>query len=344
MTMSRWKLTAGAIAASVGGLILAGGARGAKAELPREAPRNTQSTSQKPPTDDRPSVMSFELMVPMATPMPEPLPAVDPVSPSVPALPVPAPVVPDKLELPSLELPRPELPPATLPAPPVPVLPLPAVSPGRIEMTFPPETTAIRPANFESGPESTPMPRTVAPQQSPLARELVVPPVPTAPQAIEPPTVKTLAPPVLTPPLTPPNFTPAEPEPSKLKMTMRLGDGNPRFEIRNQSGEVLLLKVYAERISVQQQGDTHKHSLRGVTAEDKVRFSGPGVEGTCDMISVISGTGEVLMKGNIQMRTKVGRNWSEMTADKVVYQIGASGLRSIPRPAPTSTRTTETSE
>jgi hypothetical protein len=108
-------------------------------------------------------------------------------------------------------------------------------------------------------------------------------------------------------------------------MLLRMGDGQPRFEIRNSASTELLLKVYGEKIEMQAPPDA-KSSLAGVTAMGRVRFIAPGIEGTCDHLTILSGTGEVLLKGNIHLKSKRGKGWSEMTAEKMVYQIGTAGL------------------
>jgi hypothetical protein len=110
-----------------------------------------------------------------------------------------------------------------------------------------------------------------------------------------------------------------------------VGDGQPRFEIRNSASTELLLKVYGERVEMQSPPDA-RSSLAGVTAIGRVRFTAPGIEGTCDHLTILSGTGEVLLKGNIHMKSKRGKTWSEMTAEKMVYQIGTSGLSTTATP------------
>jgi hypothetical protein len=130
----------------------------------------------------------------------------------------------------------------------------------------------------------------------------------------------------------------------KLKMLMRLGDGKPRFEIRNTESTELLFKVYADKVEMQSAPEGMQCSpIAGVTAVGQVRFVGPGIEGTCDQLSVLSGTGEVLLKGNVQMKTKHGKAWNEVTGEKMIYQIGAHGLStssigSSVRPASYNTR------
>ena len=111
-------------------------------------------------------------------------------------------------------------------------------------------------------------------------------------------------------------------------MLLRMGVGSPRFEIRSSNGEELLLKVYAEKIEMKNAPEGVKaHPLAGVTAAGKVKFSAPGIEGTCDELSILSGTGEVMLKGSVHLKTKLkAKAWSEMTADKMIYQIGSTGL------------------
>jgi hypothetical protein len=152
-------------------------------------------------------------------------------------------------------------------------------------------------------------------------------PAPLATPAAPPETVKI--------PLAP--STPKAGEATKLKMLLRMGDGQPRFEIRNSGTTEMLMKVYGEKIEMQAPPDA-KSTLAGVTAIGRVRFTAPGLEGTCDHLTILSGTGEVLLKGNIHLKTRHGKAWSEMTAEKMVYQIGTAGLTApgTPRVTPAS--------
>jgi len=121
------------------------------------------------------------------------------------------------------------------------------------------------------------------------------------------------------------SVSPKPADATKLKMLLRMGDGQPRFEIRSTSTTDLLLKVYGEKIEMQAPPDA-RSSLAGVTAVGRVRFTAPGIEGTCDHLRILSATGEVLLEGSIHLKSKHGKTWSEMTAEKMVYQIGSSGL------------------
>lgn len=144
-------------------------------------------------------------------------------------------------------------------------------------------------------------------------------PLPEAPR----PVVAEPEPPRIPAPLAP---SPAvKGEAAKLKMLLRMGDGNPRFEIRNTATTELLLKVYGEKIELQAP-TAAKSSVAGVSATGKVRFTAPGIEGSCDTLKILSATGEVLLEGHIQLKSKGGKAWSELTAERMVYQIGNAGL------------------
>jgi hypothetical protein len=141
----------------------------------------------------------------------------------------------------------------------------------------------------------------------------------------------------LTPPVTGKPKATDSAHAAKLKLLLRMGDGTPRFEIRNTATTELLLKVYGQKVEMQAPPDATS-ALAGVTATGRVRFTAPGIEGTCDHLSILSGTGELLLKGNIRLKSKYGKGWSEMTAEKMVYQIGTGGLtssdvRPVVRPA-----------
>jgi hypothetical protein len=121
-------------------------------------------------------------------------------------------------------------------------------------------------------------------------------------------------------------LTPGKPaDTAKLKLTLRMGDGEPRFEIRNSATTDLLLKVYGQKIELKPQSEG-KATLAGVSAMGKVRFVAPGIEGTCEHLTIMSGTGELLLEGDIRLKTKHGKAWNEISADRMVYQIGTGGL------------------
>jgi hypothetical protein len=205
------------------------------------------------------------------------------------------------------------------PMPPAPVTP-PMVTLDPLVVPMPTPPTAAPPVIQQGPPAFDLPPMEVRPPAIPPSS----PPIPTDP----PPSLKPM---ILTPPVPP--ATPPTVAPSRLRMLLRLGDGKPRFEIRDTASAELLFKVYGEKIEMQAPSDGKKSAIDGVTAVGKVRFTGPGVEGTCDQLCVLSGSGEVMLKGSVFMRTKRGKTWSEMTAEKMIYQIGF-GSGSVPVSAP----------
>jgi hypothetical protein len=108
-----------------------------------------------------------------------------------------------------------------------------------------------------------------------------------------------------------------------------MGDGHPRFEIRH--GEDLLLKVYCEKIDLQTPPEGTSQ-LVGLNALGKVHFSGPGIEGTCEQLSILSAQGEVLVKGAVQMKVKKGKVSTDVSAERMMFQLSSVGLVSKPQP------------
>jgi len=225
-------------------------------------------------------------------------------------------------------------------------------SPPSIALDLPPEPRVDLYSN-----ETLPMPRQVAEQFELFTETVVTSPIPVRvapPIPVEPAPLTEVPMVVLVPVIQPLSVPPVAPLPTpsvqpfpplveapgmpkvqqmavapttKLKMLVRLGDGKPRFEIRQSDSTDLLFKVYGEKVETQPAPEGAKASaIAGMTATGKVRFVGPGVEGTCDQLTVLSGTGEVLLKGNVCMKTRHGKSWSEMTADKMMYQIGLEGI------------------
>src|SRR5262245_23930380 len=195
--------------------------------------------------------------------------------------------------------------------------------------TPPPPVKIDAPAPLPATPTPPTIPPPVAKPDSPLTPKIdLLPPdigATTAPATADPPKVTR-------PAAGKPKATDSA-HAAKLKLLLRMGDGTPRFEIRNTATTELLLKVYGQKVEMQAPPDATS-ALAGVTATGRVRFTAPGIEGTCDHLSILSGTGEVLLKGNIRLKSKYGKGWSEMTAEKMVYQIGTGGLtNSDTRPA-----------
>ena len=219
-----------------------------------------------------------------------------------------------------------------VPPPPVPDLDIELPSSPKVPVT-PPAPPAVTPDAKKPVDRPVPAPFTDTPPKV-LADTLPPPPMNLLPPT-SPPGAPPLAP---LPPkveVTPAPFVETKPAPAaRLKMTLRMGDGKPRFEIRNTASEELLLKVSGEKVEMTTPPDGRPSTLAGVSAVGHVKFTAPGIEGSCDHLTILSGTGEVLMKGNIRLKTKRGKAWSEMTAEKLVYQIAATGLNAPTTPRP----------
>jgi hypothetical protein len=332
MTISRWKIMACSLGLSLGSLAIYA-----------DQPNNKSNSTNKPTAQ-----------TPQAT---EPPPSVVPASKTTTSPMVADTLPPATLPTPPISIPTPAVkdleitpPPGTL-APPVaveqelipdpPAAPNPEKLPPPMAPSTPPPVAKYLLKNPGTAPIDPLIANPPSPMFSPPPSNIVQPisPPPTVPPGIYPPSLphdRGMPPMITSPPTVPlPPIPPSIKMPtSKLKMLVRLGDGKPRFEIRNSSGENLLLKVYGEKIEMQSVPDTVKGSpIAGVAAIGKVRFTGPGVEGTCDQLSILSGTGEVMLKGNIHLKSKRGKTWSEITTEKMVYQVGTSST------APSGVRT-----
>jgi hypothetical protein len=349
MSLNRWKVLACTLTVGVGGLAVFATDPAAKPDAPKE-PVGLPNLTVKPasPTNgtETPAPVipvkgeEFELTVPVP---PAPVKADEPAKVKAdgpvfePVGPADAPlIVPVKGEDAKKTEPTKSEDIPSIPVPPAPV------KPEVKDVPKPPAIEAPKPESPKAPPADLDIPPVVKPTPVPTpALKVETPPTPPKPVDTNPPPVLTPAPPM---PATPPEtvkipIAPATPkaEATKLKMLLRMGDGQPRFEIRNSGTTELLMKVYGEKIEMQAPPDA-KSALAGVTAVGRVRFTAPGLDGTCDHLIILSGTGEVLLKGNIHLKTKHGKAWSEMTAEKMVYQIGTTGLTApgTPRVTPAS--------
>ena len=335
MTLNRWKVLACTLTVGVGGLaVFATPPAADKSDTPKEPaplpnltvkPDSPANGTETPPAVAAAKTQDFDIVLPEPEVTPPARPeettqaptfaaASDPVAPSAPVVPASAesnsPPVAEETKSPATETPTVIVPPAPVkpePAKPnVPLLELPKVESPK------PTVGDVKPPAAPAKPEVTITP--TAPML-PADKTFAPSPVPQIGPAPEPTKLPLVS------------ATKTGAQPAKLKMLLRMGDGQPRFEIRNSASTELLLKVYGENIEMQAPPEA-RSSLAGVTAMGRVRFIAPGIEGTCDHLSILSGTGEVLLKGNIHLKSKRGKAWSEMTAEKMVYQIGPAGMAS----------------
>jgi len=340
MTLSRSKIMVGVLILSVGGLAVWADDRNENAHKPNPIMVKTAPVSNIQTGDittcacpcekyaSRPSPVVSEC--PDRCPLEltktahvaaalEPLDYAPPPAPNtIPSLPSQP---PQQFEIP-LRIPAPQLEVQQLVLEPLPPMTPPPPPPSQLAPLTPPMVVQAQPLN---PPVYTPpQPPIVTPPQPPV----VYTPPPPIQQPIPAPDRRGDIPP-------PPTVSERQPLPStqqaaqQLRLLLRMGNSETsRFEIRH--GEEMLLKVYADKMEMTAPANANgQQPLAGINAIGNVRFYGPGVSGTCDSLSIVSSTGEVLMKGHINMKCKKGRLYNEVSADRMLFQIGGAGLISV---------------
>jgi len=342
MIVSRWKVMAGVIGVSVGGLAAIAG------QCPRPGETNRRAEETLFAAAEAPKVPPAGGAPARPTPPPAvelPPPPITADVPAVPAIPAAAPVKPP--ELPASPATKPE----ALPA-------LPDIKPADAKKPEPqkyPDIHALPPKGVTTGltpagsfaPDLDVRPATATPPTPPVnGLEFTKP---TAPPASADPLVgKPTAAPQLVPPSDPPapaiTSTIPDPAPAKIaaaapaavqaaakfRIVLRVGEGEPTFEVRHD--DHLVMKVTSEKVDIK--SPEKGQGLSAVTASGKVRFVGFGAEGTCDTLSFLAGTGEVSMAGNVnvKVRDKIGRVESELTTDKMQYKLDNTALTGVLKP------------
>ena len=339
MTFTRWKVMAGVLGVSIGGLAaFAGqcpkpGDAHQRTRRADDAPRLPDDAPKLPPVGSGPMVPiapavklpdlpaapsaktpDFPSAVPLSPPV---VKGPDLLPPSGPAKAVALPEVPAPSGLqvpppsgPGFAVPRAEVTPVggtTLP----PIPSGPAVESPRPTLPETPSSPdAVKPTLPTPGPAAPPVPFT-----PPKADPLAVPPSP----ATDPLVGIRQQP---TPDAAPPR--PSTPAATRFRIILRVGEGEPMFEVRQ--GDDLMMKVVCEKVDIKSPEKGTGPSA--VTATGKVRFVGFGAEGTCDQLAFMAGTGEVALTGavKIQVKDKRGRVESELTSDKMHYKLDAGTL------------------
>ena len=357
MTMSRWKVMAGILGVSIGGLAAIAG------QCPKDTGK-TRRSDDPPMTAEIPKVPSAGNK-PTAAPTPAPavevpppvtitvgeLPALPPVPAALPPVPTAAPtklpdVPPAKLlqveALPDLPFPSATKPTAVK----LPDMPKPAALPTTTGLTPAGSFAPDLDVKFAS-PTIVPTAPTVPEPTKPVGSDPLLGksfPTPTAVQSVPPlgvavpptpePIAELPAPPkmtVLTPMAVTNVLTVAPPAVvTKFRIVLRVGEGEPSFEVRH--GDDLVLKVLCEKVDIK--SPEKGQGLSAVTATGKVRFVGFGAEGTCDSFAFLAGTGEVAMNGNVkvQVKDKIGRVESELTTEQMKYKLDTSAMVGVLRP------------
>ena len=98
-----------------------------------------------------------------------------------------------------------------------------------------------------------------------------------------------------------------------------MSDERPRFEVRD--GDEVYLKVICDSVEVNApNGRTDNHST--MRAIGRCAFVTPGGDGFCDELSVVPGTGLVMVSGNVRFRYQWGRAETEVSGDKMTFRLG----------------------
>jgi len=318
MVFTRWKLITGVIGLSAGGFATLGG--GTPPPDSTLMVRAEEKLAVPPPPVVTAPVLppsSPAAALPPSSPvLPPSVPVSPPSAPSYSASTVPS------IDLPALPLPESKpaetkLPPAAPPTKPmdIPVLPASGV--------FLPETPIV------AKPTLPPMPPPASlPDVQPIAK-------PTKAVAITPvepslPAVEYLKPATAPAPVATAALPAVATIPSKFRIVLRVGAGEPTFEVRHDDD--LVMKVVCEKVDIKSPEKGQGPS--NVVATGKVRFVGFGAEGTCDSFSFLAGTGEVSLSGNVnvKVRDKIGRVESELNADKMQYKLDQTALTGVLKP------------
>ena len=378
MLLTRWKLMAGVLGVSIGGLAAAASqcpkldkTKGRQPEAPAtaEAPKLPPAGPPSAPVLPLPVPSAPQLapvgVAPPAIPDAKPLALPAPPAPATPSVNLPAAPTSGSLTLPDFPAPttepkaaKPDAPkaaPAGLMLPAIPDMKPVAEAP---KVTTPPMTppkpVAEAPKALPTAdlvppvakPAELPSIANTTPPSKPTATSPVVPisgaqPVPELPSPGKPSSAAAPALPLDTPVVNevPPSKPTAAPTEAgtvkvgavKYRILLRVGEGEPTFEVK--SGDDLVLKVACEKVDIKSP-EKGAAGLSAVTARGKVRFAGFGVEGTCDELSFMAGTGEVSMSGEVkvQMKDKLGRVESELSTSTLKYKIDASAVGASIKP------------
>ncbi len=363
MNRTRWKLLIGTLGLSLGGLAAVADVpsqNGIVSCTPGKPHQVARVVYQEPPI---PIPVPKVADVPMSGAPMIPAPAVIPVIPDIntPSLPglsaAPAPLIAVPLP-PTIGLSEPvfsqfkehviehKIPslgtePLRLPTPQP--LPIPANPVSGFTLPSFPEPVAVTPT---PAPPTIPAPIVIEriPTPSapvPVQAAVVAQEIPRIP-ATQPPLAKPTPPVPTTPTWEPraqaiPTEAPSEPARNlekKLKVLLHMGDERPRFEVKD--GDDIYLKVISDKVEVKSPSDSGAN-MSTMRAGGKVTFITPGGEGTCDELSVIPGTGQVIVTGKVAFTYNWGKVETTVSGEKMTFRLGStpgttpsSGTQGVP--------------
>lgn len=301
MTTTRWKLTAG-------GLVLALGGLAAVAGVP--------ARSCQPDQKAGPVVLVEAPVAPVPIPV-----AVTPVSHQSPAEAPAAPAVPPEPTVPAVSTP------AEASVVPLPIVtaekksePKPAPKEDKVFDLTIPAAEQVQPAAAPQLPEPKAAP--TVPDPAPVQPSLPEPkaaPAPVKPDPAPAPVRPTPAPadPLL-------NATPDPAPPvaeKKLKVCLQMGDDRPRFEVRD--GDEVYLKVVCHKVDVKSPSDRGE-TMSTLKATGRVTFVTPGGEGTCEELTVIPGTGQVVVAGGVSFKYNWGKTETTVSGERMTFRLGST--------------------
>jgi hypothetical protein len=317
MTTTRWKMTAGGLVLALGGLAAVAGVPARSCQADHKAgsaplvevppvPAPVVRTAHQAPAEPviAPAVA--------ATPEPPKIPAVStPAEASVIPLPVaheePKPTpksepkpAPKEEKVFELKVPTADVTPPVIPEPKTEAKPTP--KPAADTLPLPEPTTAAAPP---------------APLLPPVAAKTEPKPAP-APVKAEPTPAPAPADPLLN---AKPDPAPSFAGEKKLKVMLQMGDGQPRFEVRD--GDVIYLKVVCDKVDVKSPSDRGE-TMSTLRASNRVTFVTPGGEGTCDELTVIPGTGQVVVAGHVSFKYNWGKVETTVSGEKMTFRLGST--------------------
>jgi hypothetical protein len=107
----------------------------------------------------------------------------------------------------------------------------------------------------------------------------------------------------------------------KLKVMLHMGDDRPRFEVRD--GDEVYLKVVCDKVDVKSPSDRGE-TMSTLRATGRVTFVTPGGEGTCEELTVIPGTGQVVVTGRVSFKYNWGKVETTVSGDKMTFRLGST--------------------
>jgi hypothetical protein len=288
MRRTRWKLAAGSLALSLGGLA-------AVADVPSRA-----------------GIVSC-VGAPLVQDPAPPVPAV-PVVPPIGQPTTPAPLLPPPVPAGNVGTP------ADLPM--IPPAPAPLVLVTATETAPMPRAAYVQVSEIPSVVVADTRP-VVPPIPSPQPEPIVPTPIAgSLPPPVSPPQVAAdTLPPALPRDLPQGAQSPLPSAEKKLKVLLHLGDERPRFEVRD--GDEVYLKVICDRVDVKSPSDRGE-TMSVLKATGTVTFVTPGGEGMCSELCVVPGTGQVIVAGQVAFKYSWGKAETTVSGDRMTFRLGAA--------------------